>query len=87
MRLAQAPAHRLRQLRQRLAQPLDVRLRHHQRQQVGIREVPVVVRLGLSDGTSTEIAGKDLTEGVDLVIGQAPAAAGGGPFSSRLRLF
>jgi len=33
--------------------------------------VPVEVRLGLSDGTSTEITGGPLTEGAEVILGVA----------------
>ncbi len=35
---------------------------------------PVLVRVGASDGTMTEVDGKDLSEGMDVVIGESVAA-------------
>jgi HlyD family secretion protein len=47
---------------------------------------PVELRLGLSDGTSTEVAGGALAEGAEVVVGTAPGTDGRSGLP-RLRLF
>ncbi len=47
---------------------------------------PVDVRIGLSDGTSTEIVAGDLREGTEVIVGMAQAAQPAGA-SPRMRLF
>jgi len=44
---------------------------------------PVHVSVGLTDGTSTEIEGKDLTEGMRVVAGEATREVAGGPSADR----
>jgi len=46
----------------------------------------VDVRIGLSDGTSTEIVSGDLREGTEVIVGMAQAAQPAGA-SPRMRLF
>ena len=48
---------------------------------------PVDVRLGLSDGTSTEILGGSLKAGTEVVVGTLPGADGRSGGLPRLRLF
>jgi len=48
---------------------------------------PVDVRLGLTDGTSTEILGGSLAAGTEVVVGTLPGADGRGGGLPRLRLF
>ncbi|HZM34831.1 MAG TPA: efflux RND transporter periplasmic adaptor subunit, partial [Burkholderiales bacterium] len=49
---------------------------------------PVDVRLGLTDGASTELLGGPLAEGADVIVGIAAGAAGGAPAGlPRFRLF
>ena len=45
------------------------------------------VRLGLSDGASTELAGKGLPEGTEVIVGLAPAGSEAGGGLPRFRLF
>lgn len=47
---------------------------------------PVDVRIGLADGTSTEIVSGDLREGAEVIVGMAQAAQPTGA-ASRMRLF
>ena len=47
---------------------------------------PVELRLGLSDGASTEVLDGPLAEGAEVVVGTAPGADGRGGLP-RLRLF
>jgi HlyD family secretion protein len=49
----------------------------------GGRPKPIDVRLGVSDGTNTEVSGRDLKEGVEIIAGRASgvAAASGAPRS------
>jgi HlyD family secretion protein len=44
---------------------------------------PVHVDVGLTDGTSTEVEGKDLTEGMRVVVGEATREVAGGPSAER----
>ncbi|MGO8990441.1 MAG: efflux RND transporter periplasmic adaptor subunit [bacterium] len=44
---------------------------------------PVHVSVGLTDGTSTEVEGKDLTEGMRVVVGEATREVAGGPGADR----
>jgi len=44
---------------------------------------PVHVNVGLTDGTSTEVEGKDLTEGMRVVAGEATREVAGGPSAER----
>jgi len=46
------------------------------RQEDGLR--PVRVRVGLSDGSMTEVQGKELEEGMDVILGEERQAAGPG---------
>lgn len=54
---------------------------------------PIPVRTGLSDGLNTEVAGEGVTEGMEVVIGDAvngaakaaPASGGGSPFTPQIR--
>ncbi|MGW8271512.1 MAG: hypothetical protein ACWGNS_13735, partial [Burkholderiales bacterium] len=46
----------------------------------------VDVRLGLSDGTSTEIVSGDVREGMDVIVGMAQAARSDSA-QPRMRLF
>ena len=49
---------------------------------------PIDVRLGITDGASTEILGGPLEEGAQVIVGLAPGAAAGGPAGlPRFRLF
>jgi len=48
---------------------------------------PVNLRLGLTDGTGTEVLGGTLAEGTEVVVGLAPGAEGRGSGLPRLRLF
>jgi HlyD family secretion protein len=48
---------------------------------------PVEVRLGLSDGTSTELVGGTLSEGAEVIVGLAPSGGNGGAGLPRFRLF
>jgi HlyD family secretion protein len=48
---------------------------------------PLEVRLGLSDGTSTELVGGTLSEGAEVIVGLAPSAGNGGAGLPRFRLF
>jgi HlyD family secretion protein len=48
---------------------------------------PVEVRLGLSDGTSTELAGSALPEGTEVIVGFAPAGGEAGAGLPRFRPF
>jgi hypothetical protein len=48
---------------------------------------PVDVRLGLSDGTSTELLGAALDEGADVVVGLAAGGDRRDAGLPRLRLF
>lgn len=49
--------------------------------------VAVAVRLGLSDGMSTELVGGEIAEGDEVVVGLAPAGEAGRTGLPRLRLF
>jgi len=44
---------------------------------------PVRVNVGLTDGTSTEVEGKDLTEEMRVVVGEATREVAGGPSADR----
>jgi len=44
---------------------------------------PVHVSVGLTDGTSAEVEGKDLTEGMRVVVGEATREVAGGPGAER----
>jgi HlyD family secretion protein len=44
---------------------------------------PVQVSVGLTDGTSTEVEGEDLTEGMRVVVGEATKEVAGGPGTER----
>ena len=48
---------------------------------------PVDLRLGLSDGTSTEVLGGDLAEGAEVIVGLAPGSERNGSGLPRMRLF
>jgi len=48
---------------------------------------PLDLRIGLSDGTSTEIVSGELREGMDVIVGTTQAAARPGGALSRMRLF
>jgi HlyD family secretion protein len=48
---------------------------------------PVDLRLGLSDGTSTEVLGGDLAEGAEVIVGLAPGSERNGAGLPRMRLF
>ncbi|MEJ2175572.1 MAG: efflux RND transporter periplasmic adaptor subunit [bacterium] len=48
---------------------------------------PVAVRIGLSDGTSTEIVSGELREGMEVIVGTTQGAARSGGAFSRMRLF
>jgi len=48
---------------------------------------PVEVRLGLSDGNSTELVGEALVEGAEVIVGMAPGAEKRESALTRLRLF
>ena len=55
------------------------------RQTDGLRPIPV--RVGLSDGTMTEVTGKDLEEGLEVILGEERQAAGAAttnPFTPQL---
>lgn len=41
------------------------------------RPVAIDVRLGVSDGTNTEVSGRDLKEGAEIIVGRAAGVAGG----------
>jgi HlyD family secretion protein len=43
---------------------------------------PIEVRAGLTDGTSTEITGEGVTEGMEVVVGEIQAPAGGAAATS-----
>jgi HlyD family secretion protein len=44
---------------------------------------PVQVNVGLTDGTSTEVEGADLSEGMRVVVGEATREVAGGPSTER----
>ena len=48
---------------------------------------PVELRLGLSDGTSTEVLGGELAEGAEVIVGLVPGAERNGSGLPRMRLF
>jgi HlyD family secretion protein len=48
---------------------------------------PVDLRLGLSDGSSTEVLGGELAEGAEVIVGLAPGAERNGSGLPRMRLF
>jgi HlyD family secretion protein len=47
---------------------------------------PIALRLGITDGSATEVLKGDLTEGQAVIVGAAGAGASGGGSSSRIKL-